>query len=233
MKLHIIRHGEPDYARDCLTPLGQTQAMAILDLPWINGVKRIYSSPLGRAVDTAEAVARGVRLPARVLPWLREMDEVVVWDERRPDLAVWNLDPERLRGLEEKHWLNSGPFSGTPLAGRWDSLREGADKIMAEYAVVRRESGWRTLAEESADEAEIAIFCHLGVGLTLIAYLLEVCPLTLWRSAFLAPASVTTLLLERRAGGRAGFRLLRLGDISHLVKNNIEAGTAGLQYNTK
>ena len=85
MKLHIIRHGEPDYARDCLTPLGQTQAMAILDLPWINGVKRIYSSPLGRAVDTAEAVARGVRLPARVLPWLREMDEVVVWDERRPD----------------------------------------------------------------------------------------------------------------------------------------------------
>ena len=29
MKLYIIRHGNPDYANDCLTPLGKRQAEAL------------------------------------------------------------------------------------------------------------------------------------------------------------------------------------------------------------
>ena len=230
MKLHIIRHGEPDYEKDTLTPLGLEQAKALINLPDIMVVRRVLSSPLGRAKETARPVAQAAGIPVEIIPWLREMDDVVVWDKKRPDLAVWNMPPQCLSSMESGSWLNEEIFCGTKLSKRWEELCAGADAFLASYGIVRKNGGWSADALKK-DSLELAVFCHLGVGLTLSAYLLDVCPPVFWRTAYLAPASVTTLLLEHREEQHAGFRMLRMGDVSHLVKRNIPAGTTGLQYN--
>lgn len=53
MTLYIIRHADPDYANNTITEFGWEEANALGE--WMKDVKidRIYSSPLGRALDTA------------------------------------------------------------------------------------------------------------------------------------------------------------------------------------
>lgn len=232
MRIHIIRHGEPNYEKDCLTSLGKRQAQAITSLPWIVATERIVSSPLGRARETAEPIAYAIGKKTEILPWLREMDDVVVWDERRPDLAVWNLSCEQLQRVEDGEWIHNKLFVDTKLQNRWNELCVGVDELFAEYSIRRHEKGW-IYEGVIEDDIELVISCHLGIGLTLLAYLLGISPITLWRTVYLAPSSVTTLLVERQGDYHVNLRLLQLGDVSHLVHNGISVGTIGLQYNIK
>ena len=54
MLLFYIRHGEPIYNPDMLTPLGKRQADAIAKRLSLYGIDKIYSSTSNRAIETAE-----------------------------------------------------------------------------------------------------------------------------------------------------------------------------------
>ena len=69
MLLYVVRHGDPDYEHDSLTPLGQRQAEAVARRLAVNGLDRIYSSPLGRAVATAKPTSEILRLPIEIEDW--------------------------------------------------------------------------------------------------------------------------------------------------------------------
>ena len=53
MKLLIVRHGDPDYSIDSLTPTGWIEAELLSHRLNRLNVKAFYVSPLGRAKDTA------------------------------------------------------------------------------------------------------------------------------------------------------------------------------------
>ena len=57
MLLYVIRHGDPCYDPDSLTPLGQRQAEAVGRRLAQVGITRVYSSPLVRAQQTAQPAA--------------------------------------------------------------------------------------------------------------------------------------------------------------------------------
>ena len=46
MRLLIIRHGDPDYAKDSLTEKGKLQAQALAKRLAVHGLDRIYASPI-------------------------------------------------------------------------------------------------------------------------------------------------------------------------------------------
>ena len=54
MKLIFIRHAEPDYEKDSLTPKGFREAELLAKRVASWGIKDIYCSPLGRAKATAK-----------------------------------------------------------------------------------------------------------------------------------------------------------------------------------
>ena len=54
MKLMIIRHGDPNYAIDSLTPKGHKEAAALAEYMKNLDVTAFYVSPLGRAQHTAD-----------------------------------------------------------------------------------------------------------------------------------------------------------------------------------
>ena len=62
MILYVVRHGDPDYENDSLTPLGRKQAEALVKRFSVHGLDRIYTSPLGRAKMTAEPKLAAVRV---------------------------------------------------------------------------------------------------------------------------------------------------------------------------
>jgi probable phosphoglycerate mutase len=53
MKLLIVRHADPDYSIDSLTPTGWIEAELLSHRLAKLDVKAFYTSPLGRAKDTA------------------------------------------------------------------------------------------------------------------------------------------------------------------------------------
>ena len=57
MRIIIVRHGEPNYEKDCLTPLGIRQAKAAAVRLKGEGIEEIFSSPMGRARQTAQETA--------------------------------------------------------------------------------------------------------------------------------------------------------------------------------
>ena len=73
MRIIFVRHGEPDYAHDCLTEQGRLQAQEAAKRLLGEGIGEIYSSPLGRAAETAAATASALDLPVRTLDYMREL----------------------------------------------------------------------------------------------------------------------------------------------------------------
>ena len=73
MRLIMVRHGEPDYEKDCLTETGRQQAKAAAERLMREGISAVYSSPMGRAMETATFTAKRLNLPVQVLPYMHEI----------------------------------------------------------------------------------------------------------------------------------------------------------------
>jgi probable phosphoglycerate mutase len=73
MRIIFVRHGEPDYEHDCLTKTGSHQAAAVAERLSEEGITAIYSSPNGRARETAEYTARRLGLPITLLDFMHEI----------------------------------------------------------------------------------------------------------------------------------------------------------------
>ncbi|MEW5945672.1 MAG: histidine phosphatase family protein [bacterium] len=109
--LYFVRHGETDLNRQqrCqgrldypLNDVGREQAAAAAAMLAEARVDRIYSSPLRRALEGAEMIARLKGLPVETRDWLAEIDHgeleglnIEEADRRRPGLLrAWAERPE-------------------------------------------------------------------------------------------------------------------------------------------
>lgn len=217
MKLLIIRHGDPDYSIDSLTPTGWKEAELLADKMEKLDVKAFYVSPLGRAQDTANVTLRRMNRTAETLPWLREFGPTVVKPGHdQPDClwdwlpAVWTENPAF---YDPEKWIQDPFFveNGVPEALNW--VRDGFDTLLARHGY-RREG--RYYRAETANEDTIVLFCHFGLECVLLGHLLNISPMVLWHGFCAAPTSVTTIVTEERRKGIASFRVTAFGDISHL-----------------
>ncbi len=73
MRIIFIRHGDPDYEKDCLTERGRKQAAAVAKRLENEGISEIYASPMGRALETASYTADLLSLPIRQLDFMHEI----------------------------------------------------------------------------------------------------------------------------------------------------------------
>ncbi|MBR0386285.1 MAG: histidine phosphatase family protein, partial [Clostridia bacterium] len=73
MRILFIRHGEPNYEKDCLTETGRQQAAAAAKRLASEGITEIYASPCGRARETADFTAGLLGLPVTTLPYMHEI----------------------------------------------------------------------------------------------------------------------------------------------------------------
>ena len=217
MKLLIVRHGDPNYAIDSLTPTGWKEAELLSHRLSKLDVKAFYVSPMGRARDTAAATLTKMGRDAEVQPWLREFlatmikpgetEPTCLWDWLP---SVWTKDP---MVYDHKHWMEAPLFAGSNAAEEANWVYEGLDGLLARHGYVRDGEVYRV---EQANEDTIVLFCHFGLGCVLLGHLLHISPVLLWHGACAAPTSVTTVITEERRPGVAHFRMASYGDTSHL-----------------
>ena len=93
MELFIIRHGDPDYARDSLTEKGVREAKLLSERMEKENIDYFYCSPLGRAQKTASYTME--KYPDKEMPtleWAREFQGTIgkgafkkqCWDRNLP-----------------------------------------------------------------------------------------------------------------------------------------------------
>src|SRR5262245_41383271 len=111
MLVYCIRHGESCYnaegrlqgqSHTPLSPLGRRQAEALAATLGTRPVTAVYSSPLARAVQTAEPLAAALGLSVETDPRLMEIDVGVFQDLLHADI------PDRYPA-ETAAWRASDP----------------------------------------------------------------------------------------------------------------------------
>ncbi|WP_026492771.1 histidine phosphatase family protein [Butyrivibrio sp. XPD2002] len=85
MRLIFVRHGEPDYANDCLTENGKKQAINVAMRLKDEDISAIFSSPMGRARETASYTAKSHNLEIQNLDFMHEID----WGNKDKNIALF------------------------------------------------------------------------------------------------------------------------------------------------
>ena len=231
MRLYIVRHADPDYEQNTITAAGHLEAQALARRFARLGLDRIYSSPYPRAIHTMEYTAAALGLTPTVLDWTAELAELKIEEEWGAKYA-WDLAGEIVRGVDElpthATWDRTAPLDMPVVRERFDKVRRDSDAFLAELGYRRAGGRYRS---EQPNRHKVAVFCHNGFGLTWLAHLLEI-PLPLvWTGFWLAPSSVTTVLLDERSDTWAVPRCLGVSDVSHLYAAGLPVQPRGLLAN--
>ena len=218
MNIYIIRHAEPDYEHDSLTEKGWREAELLSHR--LSKIRNAfyYTSPLGRARDTASLTLKKMNRIATEEPWLREFDAHI----RRPDdpekeNISWDWLPQDWtqdeRFYQYDHWFENERLQKADAKGYYDYVTGKFDQLLAEHGYVREGHYYRVT---KANDDTLVFFCHFGLECVLLSHLMSVSPMVLWHGLCAAPSSVTTVNTEERREGIASFRVSAFGDISHL-----------------
>jgi probable phosphoglycerate mutase len=226
MKLLIVRHADPDYARDSLTPTGWEEAKLLADRLAKLDVKAFYVSPLGRAKDTLSITLERIGRTAEVKDWLQEFP-AVVQKPGRPNSIAWDWLPqdwaEEPLFYHKDRWLEVPVFRDSHTPQLYKKVCDGLDALLASHGYVRNGNTYRAVER---NEDTIVLVCHFGLESVLLSHLLNVSPMPLWHGTCAAPSSVTTLITEERREGIAVFRMGAFGDTSHLYAGGREPSFA-------
>lgn len=179
MRIILIRHGDPNYEKDCLTELGHKQAAVAAQRLLSEGIDEIYSSPLGRARQTAGYFSDLSGLPVHILDFMQEIrfgTEDALYDNKwNPWLGVQALVREG-KDLQAPAWRQYPVFKENLATVDADKIGEEADKWLASLGYVREGLYYRNKnSPRSADAKEktIAIFCHGGASAAFLARVLN------------------------------------------------------------
>jgi broad specificity phosphatase PhoE len=162
-RMVLVRHGEAEGNRELrylgdhnapLTERGLAQAEQVAAAIQLFGIETVYTSPLGRALETARAIARVAKRPLRVEPDLREMS-YGAW-EGLLHAEVVARDPELLR-----QWA-SDPDTAPPGG---ESLRAMCARAVACADRIARAQNGLCIVLVSHVGPVKALICHvLGLG---------------------------------------------------------------------
>ena len=223
MKIIIIRHGDPDYVHDSLTPKGDREAMLLSEIIDRYNIDAFYVSPLGRAQRTASFSLEKLGANAETLDWLREFPPRI----NRPDLrgrlraCAWDWLPADWTKIPEFYdrdlWYTHPIMEEAHVKEAAIHVHEGLDRLLAKLGYEREGLYYRAVRP---NHDTIALVCHFGVEMVIIAHLIGVSPMPLWHGFVASPSAITRISTEERVSGIASFRVNEFGATPHLLLGN-------------
>lgn len=218
MRIIFVRHGEPDYDNDCLTANGIIQARKTAARLKDEDIKAVYSSPMGRAVQTAFHTAADHGLEVNILDFMHEID----WGGRdgrtlEYDGHPWTLghmliaeDPAL---LEDDRWREHHYFKDNICLAHYDRISDLTDRFLEGYGLIREGDIYK--ASLLTDDT-IAIFAHGGSGAVILSHILNIpFPYVLAAMPY-GVCSVSILDLHPLTGDKVIPRIELFNDMGHL-----------------
>lgn len=220
MRILILRHGEPDYAKDCLTEKGHEQAALLAERLAHEDIKAFFISPMGRARETCEYTLK--KFPgakAEICDWLHEFDLMWTNPQSGKKEMVWDVPPdywtECPEFFDKEGWYGNPSMSAAGMEERIKGVNAGVDEVLAGYGLIREGRHYR-VKKKCGDT--IAMFCHFGAMCAVTAHLLNISPMIVWQCFNADLTAVTELCTDDRYGNAANFRICSFNDTHHLTE---------------
>ena len=236
MRIIFIRHGEPDYANDCLTEKGVRETELLGEHLKNLNLGEVFTSPLGRASQTAEIAAGQYGYRIETAWWLEEIHQIVQW-KQYPELEYayrnsyrenpserfipWDIMPGYLNQhpeyMDPKDWRNTAIAKAGAIDVLYDERNKAMDDLLAQHGYVRNGNLYMT---RKGNHDILTFFCHFGISTVLLSHLINVSPFAIWHGFAASTSSITEIITEEREKGLASFRINRYGDLSHLASTD-------------
>ncbi len=203
MNLYLIRHGEMQGdphkyfqppVSGCLSALGRYQAQQLVKQFRGSQLHRIISSPLGRAIQTAQPLSKKFRCKIELAPWMVEWQPAP--ELMAADSTKWEKMMKRMSKLRtEQMWKT---VAGESLMQMADRIIPGMQGLLLSEGIIPAHGGY--LVPPRARDRSIALVAHGGSLGLLTRFLLGV-PL--------APSPCVSF----QQGSVALFRFVRRADV--------------------
>lgn len=200
MRIIFVRHGEPNYVKDCLTELGKQQAAACAARLADEPITAVYSSTSGRAAETAGYIATPRGLTAECFDFMRELGWKLLEGDPLADGLPWHeADAMVARGMDvlDPNWAEGEPFCRNSVTARALYAAREFDKLLSVLGYQREGQYYRVLRENTET---VAMISHGGSCSAVIAHLLGL-PFSFMLATFHPSfTSVTILHLPEKVG---------------------------------
>lgn len=231
MLLFFIRHGDPVYNPDSLTPLGLRQAEAVGRRLSRYGIDQIYSSTSTRAYQTAKPTAEILKKEIKQLDFAHENHAWAQLCVTKPDgLRTWAFrDPptaqlfvsEEMRSLGKK-WYEHPEIRGYHFEIGMNRIQTEADRFLLSlgYQHIHEKNMYKAVRP---NDERIALFAHEGFGAAFLSAVLDI-PYPMFSVHFGLTHSSMTVIEFREEMGFVIPMVLTSGNDSHLYKEDILTG---------
>ena len=236
MFLYYIRHGDPIYNPDSLTPLGERQAEALGRRLALSGIDEIYSSTSERAKLTAKPLSEILKLEIKELDWANEKYAAPEFyttkeDGTRGTWCFWDEETRKVFMSEEvrklgREWYRHPFFKD-------DRYGEGICRIQKEADAFLESLGYKHDLEKNCYEElfesnkKVALFAHQGFGMAFLSCILDI-PYPYYSTHFDITTTGVTVIDFSKWREPVIPAVMTHSDVSHLYGERIP-----LRYNSR
>ena len=225
MLLYIVRHGDPDYVTDTLTERGKLQAEAVGKRIFDSGINQIYSSPMGRARETAAPACRLLGLECKIEDWAHEVEEERLTpfpDGELKSVSVVQNTYYREKGaidLPYDRCFEAPGFNTSQMEQATRRIEAGGREFLERLGYQEENGVYRILRP---NEDKVALFCHTVMGRLWISRLLHIPMHLMWSGFQITHTGVTVLEFANNENGVTAPHCRCFSDMSHLYAAGLD-----------
>lgn len=225
MLLYIVRHGDPIYETDSLTERGMLQAKAVGKRIYDAKVDRIFSSPMGRAKETAEPACKLLELENNIEEWTHEIgvEKLTPFPDGKMK-SITNVQNTYFRenGNIDLPYDKAYECSGineTQMKAAVQYIEEHGNEFLLRLGYQEENGVYRILRN---NEERIALFCHSAFAKAWLSVLLHIPIHIMWASFQYTHTGVTIIEFKNNSNGFTAPRCLCFSDVSHLYASGLD-----------
>lgn len=230
MLFFYIRHGDPIYDPDSLTPLGHKQAEALAKRLALFGIDRVFASTSVRAQQTAAPTCELLKKEMVLCDWAHEKyaveDFAVTREDGKLDWVYREKYHEALFSTKELRNLGNEWYTHPALK---KDFKPGIERINREVDALFLSLGYRHDRENARFEAvaptneRVALFAHQGFSVAFFSSLLDI-PYPTFGIHFDIGHTGMSVIDFTEHGGYVYPRVLQLSNDSHLYREGLLTG---------
>lgn len=175
MRIIFVRHGHPDYRKDCLTDMGLLHANAAAERLKNEQLSEIYSSTCGRAYETAERIAALHGMDVIGCDFMREIgwgsvDEEPITKNGHPWFTAEELVSLGL-SVSSPTWDSEEPFSRNTTVRYVHNVEQNFDAWLESFGYKRSGLYYRVT---KANDKNVMMVSHAGSSSAALSHLLNI-----------------------------------------------------------
>lgn len=237
MLLYYVRHGDPIYNPDSLTPLGHRQAEAVAKRLAVHGIDEIYASTSNRALLTAKPTCEIIGKEAIPLDWCHEMHAAKdFFVDNGAGKSSWVFHQQRyIEKFASKEivnlglkWYNHPDFANMTFKEGVERTKKQAFEFLSQLGFCYDEEKGMYKSSICGNK-RIALFAHQGFGLLFLSTITLI-PYPTFCTRFDMTHTGVTVIEFPETEGYILPKILTLSNDSHIYREGLPTKYSGEIY---